>query len=78
MANLGRNGNTLDKNAYKTALNEAAEALEQAVKCSTGARTSLHAVVKSLNFLDQIYAQTNDKAGKKRVADYRAKFGMTK
>lgn len=38
----------------------------------------MHAVVKSLNFLDQIYAQTNDKAGKKRVADYRAKFGMTK
>lgn len=78
MANLGRNGNTLDKNAYKTALNEAAEALEQAVKCSTGERKSMHAVVKSLNFLDQIYAQTNDKAGKKRVADYRAKFGMTK
>ena len=70
MANLGRNGNTLDKNAYKTALNEAAEALEQAVRCMPWSRAS--------TFSTRSTRRPTTRPAKKRVADYRAKFGMTK
>lgn len=78
MANYARNEKTAKKDELKKMYADAAAAFEQAVTKSNGDRRSMPAVVKSLNSLDQIYHTSGDKAGKKRVEQYRRTLGITK
>lgn len=75
LANMARNEKTADKKQLKQMFAEAAEAFEKVCNMPADTRVSRHAIEKSINYLDQIYWQNGDKAGRKRVEAYRKALG---
>ena len=75
--NLLKNAKETKKDVLNAMYDEACAALEQSVKLAdTSNQRTMPAVVKSLNELDKYFHQKGDKAGKKRVEEYRKKLGI--
>lgn len=78
ITNIAKNEKSASKEELKAMYAEATASLEKACEVANGDQRTMPAVVKSLNMLDQYYHDHGDKAGKKRVEEYRVKFGITK
>lgn len=78
VTNNARANKTAGKEQLKEMYSDASSAFESALKAANGEKSSMPAVIKSLNALDKYYHETGDKAGKKRVEEYRKKLGLTK
>lgn len=78
VTNNAKNEKTASKEELKSMYADAESALERACQMANGDSRTMPAVIKSLNTLDRIYHERGDKAGKKRVEEYRKNFGITK
>lgn len=78
VANMAKYENAASKEDLKKMYDEGTKALEHALELAKAEQKNMPAIAKSLNALDKYYHEIGDNGGKKRVVEFRKKFGFIK